>query len=103
MGFFSSLFKKNKPTKPDASAPVGPVLDDTMFDVYLDCLDMICPRPTFEVSQKMKELKPGNIIKVSCKDHTFENNIIAWCKRTGNTIIKNLKHGEIVTVLILKR
>ena len=102
MGIFGKLFKKQKKESDTKERPREPMADENPFDEYLDCLEMICPRPIFEVSQKLKALDSGKILKVVCKDQAFENDIRAWCHRTGNTLGKLVKEGDLITVYITK-
>jgi len=56
-------------------------------DVTLDCFGLTCPMPIFNASQKMKELKIGEVLEVLATDSGIVADMPDWCKRTGNEFI----------------
>ncbi len=72
------------------------------YDYYLDCKQMLCPRPIFEVSKKISSIETGKVLKVECTDMAFEADIHAWIGRMGHDL-KYDKEGEVQTALITKK
>ena len=71
-----------------------------MKKVTIDCCGMQCPGPIMEVYKNMNELADGDLLEVSASDPGFARDIVAWCKRTGNTLVSNeKKEGAYVAVL----
>ena len=71
-----------------------------MKKVTIDCCGMQCPGPIMEVYKNMNELADGDLLEVSASDPGFARDIVAWCKRTGNTLVSNeKKDGAYVAVL----
>ncbi|WP_167957075.1 DsrE/DsrF/DrsH-like family protein [Anaerosporobacter faecicola] len=54
----------------------------------LDCCGLQCPGPIMKVHETINEMKDSEILKVSATDLGFAADIDAWCRRTGNTLMK---------------
>jgi len=68
----------------------------------LDCSGMQCPGPIMKVFETAKELNDGDIIEVSASDPGFARDIVAWCRRTGNTLVSNERRGGDYVALVKK-
>ena len=53
-------------------------------DKTLDCVGLYCPMPIYKTAQKMKELKPGELLEIVADDKGIKKDIPAWCNSTGN-------------------
>jgi len=53
-------------------------------DKTLDCVGLYCPMPIYKTAQKMKELKPGEVLEIVADDKGIKKDIPAWCNSTGN-------------------
>lgn len=56
--------------------------------MVLDCCGLQCPGPIVKVNEAISEMNESDVLKVSATDMGFAKDIEAWCKRTGNTLIK---------------
>ncbi len=70
--------------------------------VRLDCSGMQCPGPIMKVFEAIKSMKDGEIMEVTASDPGFMKDIDAWCRRTGNTLIKSGKNGSEYTAVVRK-
>ena len=71
-----------------------------MKQITLDCCGMQCPGPIMEVYKNLCALHDGDLLEVSASDPGFSRDIVAWCRRTGNTLVSNgQKDGAYVAVL----
>ena len=68
----------------------------------LDCSGMQCPGPIMKVFEAMKDMNDGDVMEVSASDPGFARDIVSWCRRTGNTIVSNEKHGNDYVALVKK-
>ena len=68
----------------------------------LDCSGLQCPGPIMRVFHTIKEMNEGEILQVSATDMGFARDIEAWCKRTGNTLLKAERVGKNNMVYIQK-
>ncbi len=57
------------------------------FDFELDTLGMQCPVPIVKTAKKMKELTPGQVLRIISDDDGFKADIVAWCESTGNEFL----------------
>jgi len=56
-------------------------------DVTLDCVGLYCPMPIHNTAQRLKELKPGEVLEVLASDEGIKADAPAWCKATGNELL----------------
>ena len=68
----------------------------------LDCTGLSCPMPIVKLAQKMKELQSGEILELLADDAGAKADVPAWCKRTGNELLKTNENEGILTFYIRK-
>lgn len=68
----------------------------------IDACGLQCPGPILKISEKIKELKDGEIIEVSTTDAGFIPDISSWCETTNNTLLGLNKENKIITAQIQK-
>jgi len=68
----------------------------------LDCIGLYCPTPVLKTRQEMDKLAVGEILEVLADDPAAEEDIKAWAKRTGQTILEIAKGDEGLRFLIQK-
>lgn len=71
-------------------------------DAILDAIDMYCPVPALLTTEKMKELKSGDILVILANDPDILEDIPNWCKRSGNRFLKIEKENEIYKLYVQK-
>jgi tRNA 2-thiouridine synthesizing protein A len=52
-------------------------------DVKLDAYGLLCPMPIIKTSEKIKELKIGQVLEIVASDEGIKEDMPAWCKATG--------------------
>ncbi|MGE4214032.1 MAG: FAD-dependent oxidoreductase [Anaerotignaceae bacterium] len=77
-------------------------LNNIVAKQVLDCSGLQCPGPIMRVFNTVKEIEDGDIIQVSATDMGFVRDIDAWCRRTGNTLLKSERKGKENIVYIQK-
>lgn len=70
--------------------------------ITLNACGLQCPGPIMQVSTKIHELKPGDILEVSATDPGFAQDVQAWCKKTGNTFLKAEKADKAFVITLRK-
>lgn len=68
----------------------------------LDCCGLQCPGPIMKVNEAIASMDEGKVIKVSATDMGFANDVEAWCRRTGNTLLKKERSSKENIVFIKK-
>jgi len=61
----------------------------------LDARGLQCPMPVVRTSQEIKSISPGEILEVLATDPASMADIQAWCKSTGNELLKMDKGDEV--------
>ncbi len=62
--------------------------------VDLDCTGLACPGPIMKLSEKVKDLKPGDEITIHVSDPGFANDGPAWCSRNGHELVAMVPEGS---------
>lgn len=65
----------------------------TGLTVDLDCTGLACPGPIMKLSEKVKDLKPGDEITIHVSDPGFANDGPAWCERNGHELVALVPEG----------
>jgi TusA-related sulfurtransferase len=68
----------------------------------LDTVGLYCPMPIILTSQKLKELKGGDILEVLSDDEGIKKDMPVWCKSTGNEFIQVIEDSGIYKVYVRK-
>ena len=68
----------------------------------LDCFGLLCPMPIVKTSQKIKQLKVGDILEVIADDKGIKLDMPAWCKATGNECLGMEEQGDEIKVYVKK-
>ena len=68
----------------------------------LDCVGLFCPQPIFQTRQELDKLQSGEILEVIADDPAAEEDIKAFCKRTGNELLAVEKTEKIIKFIIKK-
>ncbi|MFA9465585.1 MAG: FAD-dependent oxidoreductase [Velocimicrobium sp.] len=68
----------------------------------IDCCGLQCPGPIMKVHEAISEMKQKEVLQVSATDMGFARDIEAWCKRTGNTLVKTERKDKENIVFIKK-
>ncbi|WMJ78212.1 MULTISPECIES: FAD-dependent oxidoreductase [unclassified Sedimentibacter] len=70
--------------------------------IQVDCSGLQCPGPIMKVYETINKINDGEIIQVSATDSGFAKDVEAWCRRTGNTLLKVKKEGKNNIVFLQK-
>ena len=55
----------------------------------LDVKGQLCPIPVIRTQNQAKKLAPGDILEVLCTDPGAINDIPAWCRINGHTVLSS--------------
>lgn len=67
---------------------------DIHVDAKLDACGLCCPGPLVEVKRKMDQLSDHDILHVSASDPGFYEDIQAWARMSGNSVLKIAKSNR---------
>ncbi len=71
-----------------------------MSDHQLDARNSLCPLPVIKTQDKIKQLQPGDTLEVHCTDPGALNDIPAWCRINGHTVLETSEQADEVIVLV---
>lgn len=57
-------------------------------DATLDCFGLLCPLPIIKTSEKIKELKKGEVLEIVSTDEGIKKDMASWCRVTGQELLK---------------
>ena len=72
-------------------------------DHTLDCMGLYCPMPIVKTAQKMKNLKPGEILEIVADDKGIKQDMPAWALTTGNEFLGIEESGGEIKVYVKKK
>ncbi|PPC91340.1 MAG: SirA family protein [Methylobacter sp.] len=66
----------------------------------LNARRLLCPLPVIRTQDKIKQLQPGDRLEVVATDPGVMQDIPAWCRIHGHTVLESREHeGEFIIVL----
>ena len=71
-----------------------------MSHYTLDARNSLCPMPVIKTQNKVAELQAGDTLQVTCTDPGALNDIPAWCRINGHTIIETQEKNEEVIITV---
>ena len=74
--------------------------EEYKVDLELDLKGLLCPLPMVRVSQNIKNVPVGGIIKAVATDVGALADIPSWAKSTGNEVIKTDREDKEITFYI---
>ncbi|MDF1542282.1 MAG: sulfurtransferase TusA family protein [Anaerosomatales bacterium] len=74
--------------------------DAPNVDLELDLKGLLCPMPMVKVSQSIKDVPVGGIIRAVATDAGAMADIPAWAKSTGHEVVSALKEGSEFVFLV---
>jgi len=71
-------------------------------DATLDAIGVYCPVPIMLTTEKMKELKKGQVLEVLADDMDILEDMPNWCKRSGSKFLKLEKEDGFYKLYVRK-
>lgn len=70
------------------------------FDQILDAKGIACPLPILKTKKLMKQMSPGQILKIVATDPGSVKDFSAYCVQTGNELISSDEVDGVYSYLI---
>jgi len=68
--------------------------------VVVDCRRLLCPLPVIRVQDRVADLTPGTRVEAVCTDPGALQDIPAWCRINGHTVLHtDSRDGEHFVVM----
>ncbi|HJO95981.1 MAG TPA: FAD-dependent oxidoreductase [Victivallales bacterium] len=100
--FTDNLSNSNIPLNESKNEGKITMTPDIKVTAEIDARGLQCPGPIVKVKDNLEKLNKGETLKIKVSDMGFVNDIPAWCKATGNTLIDVKKESDTVEALIQK-
>lgn len=71
-----------------------------MTEVEVDARNLLCPMPVIRTQNAVKNLEPGNRVRVLCTDPGAMADIPAWCRINGHTLISAEEVDDLITIVV---
>jgi tRNA 2-thiouridine synthesizing protein A len=71
-----------------------------MSTVELDARWLLCPLPVIRTQQRLKNLAPGEILRVICTDPGALHDIPAWCRIHGHQVLQTQQQDKEVIITL---
>jgi len=68
-----------------------------------DASGLLCPLPVLRANRMMRDLAPGQTLKVLATDPAAEADFPAYCRQTGHTLVHTARDGDTLVFLIRKK
>lgn len=68
----------------------------------VDARGMLCPMPIVQTNKAMRELAPGETVKVLSTDKGSLKDIPAWAEDTGNEVVSTGTEGDALVFVLRK-
>ena len=78
-------------------------MNDAMVDRELDARGLSCPLPILRAKKALAELQSGQVLKVVCTDQGSVRDFQAFCRQTGNTLLRQDSVGKEYVHLLQRR
>jgi TusA-related sulfurtransferase len=75
---------------------------ETQETQVLDARGLLCPMPIVKTAKAMKQLGPGDVLKVMATDRGSIADIPAWAQTTGNELIEWHEEGDFIVFYVRK-
>jgi tRNA 2-thiouridine synthesizing protein A len=72
-------------------------------DRTYDASGLLCPLPVLRANRVLRELAPGQVLKVLATDPAAEADFPAYCRQTGHTLVASARDGAAFVFLIRKK
>lgn len=98
------IYEYDKIAKDDMIKPVDCYGDDCKADadMQLDACGLQCPGPIMKTYNAIKSMNYGEVLQIKATDPAFQEDIKAWCERTGNRMLSIKFENNVFTALIKK-
>ena len=68
----------------------------------LDARGLLCPMPIVKTAKAMKELEPGQVLRLIATDRGSIADVPAWAESTGNELLEWHEEGDELVFLVRK-
>lgn len=71
-----------------------------MSEHELDARRLLCPLPVIRTQDAVKQLRPGDRLRVHCTDPGALHDIPTWCRINGHRITDIVQDGRAIAITL---
>lgn len=71
-------------------------------DAELDARGLLCPMPIVKTAKAIRELEPGQVLKLVATDRGSVADVPAWAQTTGNELLEHYEEDGAFVFLLRK-
>lgn len=71
-----------------------------MSTYQLDARRLLCPMPVIRTQDKVKTLKAGDVLEVTCTDPGALSDIPAWCRINGHEFLDHQERDDEIVIRV---
>lgn len=71
-----------------------------MASYQLDARRLLCPMPVIRTQDRIAQLQPGDVLQVTCSDPGAAQDIPAWSRINGHTIVSIEHSGDELVIIV---
>ncbi len=71
-------------------------------EYQLDACGLQCPGPILKLYNQVKEMQDGDVVNIKATDFGFANDVEAWTRSTGNTLLSLDSEGGMIKARVQK-
>lgn len=75
---------------------------EMQVDKVLDAKGLSCPMPIVRTKKAIDALQPGQVLEVQATDKGAKNDLAAWTKSSGHTLLETREEDGVLTFFIRK-
>ncbi len=66
----------------------------------LNARRLLCPMPVIRTQERVKQLQTGDILEVICTDSGVMQDIPAWCRINGHTVLETFNDEQDYVIVL---
>lgn len=71
-------------------------------DKVLDVKGLSCPMPVVKAKKAIDELQSGQVLEIQATDQGAKNDLTAWARSSGHTLLETKETADVLTFFIRK-
>jgi len=73
-----------------------------MQALEVDARRLLCPMPVIRLQDSIEPLPLGSIVKILCTDPGVKNDIPAWCRINGHSVLNMEEFDDEILITVRK-
>jgi TusA-related sulfurtransferase len=71
-----------------------------LADREIDVVGKACPMPLIRLAREVRDLRPGQTVRITGSDPIFEESIVEFCRERRHVILETTRDGRVVSIVL---